>query len=540
MLASVWPAKDFCCKETLMSDFKLTYSTMFAPPRELHERFDAALARVRGQLGEDHGLFIDGAFVPRAEHIEKYNPADTRERLGRFAQASVTDVELAVAAARRAWPAWRRTPWQERVALLRRAARLVDERLYDMAAIVSLEVGKTRMEALGEVAEVSAFFDIYAQQMEENNGYDHKLPDDPLPHLVSHNRSVMKPYGVWAVIAPFNYPFALAGGPTAAALVTGNTVVLKGSVETPWSGLLLAQCLKDAGVPDGVFNALVGDGAHVGEALMRHDHIGGITFTGSYAVGMHILRTQAARAYPRPCIAEMGGKNAAIVTSRADLDVAAQGIVRSAFGMSGQKCSALSRVYVDRRVADALIEKLQAAVAKLAIGNPQLEATYTGPVATPAAQARHAECRALLEHSDGARIVASGPLPPDAARGFYCEPVIAEAPLNHPLWQREMFAPLVMIGRVDNAEHAMAEANASTFGLTAGFFGAEDEVDWFLDHIEAGVTYVNRPLGATTGAWPGYQPFGGWKGSGSTGKALASFHYLPQYMREQSQTRIGS
>jgi acyl-CoA reductase-like NAD-dependent aldehyde dehydrogenase len=520
-----------------MSDFKLTYSTMFAPPRELHERFDAALARVRGQLGQTHGLFIGGAFTPRTDILDKHNPAHTSELLGRFAQAAVGDVHAAVAAARRAGSAWRNTPWPERVALLRRAARLVDERLYDMAAIVSLEVGKTRMEALGEVAEVSAFFDIYAEQMEANHGYDHALPDDPLPHLVSRNRSVMKPYGVWAVIAPFNFPFALAAGPTAAALVTGNTVVLKGSVETPWSGLLLAQCLKDAGLPDGVFNALVGDGAHVGEALMKHDDVGGITFTGSYAVGMHILRTQAHRAWPRPCIAEMGGKNAAIVTARANLEVAAQGIVRSAFGLSGQKCSALSRIYVDHNVADALIEKLQAAVAQLAIGNPQHQATYTGPVATAAAHARHADCCRQLS-ANGARIVATGPLPPDAGSGYYCAPVIAEAPLNHPLWRKEMFAPLAMLVRVDNAEHAMAEANASDFGLTAGFFGAEDEVPWFLDHIEAGVTYVNRPLGATTGAWPGYQPFGGWKGSGSTGKALASFHYLPQYMREQSQTRI--
>ncbi|MGC4395457.1 aldehyde dehydrogenase family protein [Hydrogenophaga sp. T2] len=522
-----------------MSDFKLTYSTMFAPPPELHQRFDAALAAVRQhRLGQTHGLFLDGAFVPRAATIERHNPARLSELLGRFALASVDDVDQAVAAARRAWPAWRATPWPERVALLRRAARLVDERLYEMAAIVSLEVGKTRMEALGEVAEVSAFFDIYAQQMQDHAGFDHALPNDPLPHLVSRNRSVMKPYGVWAVIAPFNYPFALAGGPTAAALITGNTVVLKGSVETPWSGLLLAQCLKDAGLPDGVFNALVGDGGTVGEALMRHDGIGGITFTGSYEVGMRIYRAQAQRAWPRPCIAEMGGKNAAIVTARADLDVAAQGIVRSAFGMSGQKCSALSRVYVDRTVADALIERLQTAVQALAVGEPQLQTSWTGPVATAAAAARHAACVRELS-GPGARIVARGPLPADATQGHYCAPVVAEAPLDHPLWRREMFAPLVMIGRVDHAEQAMAEANASPFGLTAGFFGAEDEVAWFLDHIEAGVTYVNRPLGATTGAWPGYQPFGGWKGSGSTGKALASFHYLPQYMREQSQTRIG-
>lgn len=520
-----------------MSEFQLTYSTMFAPPRALHERFEAALQRVRAGLGQTHGLFIDGAFVERAALLDKHNPARQSELLGRFAQASVSDVDLAVAAARRALPAWRRTPWQERVALLRHAARLVDERLYEMAAAVSLEVGKTRMEALGEVAEVSAFCDIYARQMEENGGYDRALPDDPLPTMKSRNRSVMKPYGVWAVVAPFNFPFALAGGPTAAALVTGNTVVLKGSVETPWSGLLLAQCLKDAGLPDGAFNCLVGDGANVGEALVQHDGIDGVTFTGSYAVGMHILRAQVNRRWPRPCIAEMGGKNAAIVTARANLDVAAQGIVRSAFGLSGQKCSALSRVYVDRSVADALIERLRSAVEKVAVGEPQREASWTGPVATRAAQVRHADCRRQLD-GGGARIVAEGPLPPDAGEGFYCAPLVAEAPLDHPLWRKEIFAPLVMLGRADNAEQAMAEANASDFGLTAGFFGAEDEVDWFLENIEAGVVYVNRPLGATTGAWPGYQPFGGWKGSGSTGKALASFHYLPQYMREQSQTRI--
>lgn len=194
-------------------------------------------------------------------------------------------------------------------------------------------------------------------------------------------------------------------------------------------------------------------------------------------------------------------------------------------------------MYVDRQVADALIDRLHAAVEKLAVGNPQMESTWTGPVATAAAQARHAQCVRQLQ-ADGARIVASGPLPADAASGYYCAPTVAEAPLDHPLWQQEMFVPLVMIGRVDSADEAMARANASDFGLTAGFYGADDEVPWFLDHIEAGVTYVNRPLGATTGAWPGYQPFGGWKGSGSTGKALASFHYLPQYMREQSQTRV--
>lgn len=517
-----------------MSEFQLTYSTMFAPPPALHERFEQALARVRAGLGASHGLYIDGLQHARAAELDKRNPARLGESLGRFALASADDVQQAVAAARRAGPAWRATPWPERVALLRRAAQLVHQRLYDMAAVVSLEVGKTRMEALGEVAEVAAFFELFARQMEENAGYDHRLPDDPLPSMVSRNRSVMKPHGVWAVIAPFNFPFALAAGPAAAALVAGNTVVLKSSLVTPWSGLLLAQCLQDAGLPPGAFNCLLGEGESVGQALSRHEDVAGITFTGSYAVGMQLLRAQAARAWPRPCIAEMGGKNAAIVSARADLGVAAQGIVRSAFGLSGQKCSALSRVYVERSVADELVERLREAVRGIVVGEPQAASSWTGPVATRAAQARHAQASEAL----GAGIVARGALPADAAEGFYCEPVVAEAPLDHPLWTRELFAPLVMLARVDSLAQAMDLANASDFGLTAGFFGAEDEVDWFFDHIEAGVTYANRPLGATTGAWPGYQPFGGWKGSGSTGKALASFHYLPQYMREQSQTRV--
>ncbi len=521
-----------------MSVFKLTYSTMFAPPRELHERFDAAVQRTHGRLGQSHGFRIDGRIVQRSERHVVHDPAYLPRVLGDFGVAGPRDVDDAVAAAARAYPAWRATPWRERVALLQRVARLIDERLYDIAAAVSFEVGKNRMEALGEVAEVSAFFDLYAQQMAENHGYDRPLPDDPLPGFKSRNRSVLRPYGVWAVVAPFNYPFALAGGPVAAALVAGNTVVLKGALDTPWSSVLLDQCLHDAGLPAGVFNFVTG-GAGIGEALIAHDGIAGVTFTGSHRVGMHILRTQAARDVPRPCIAEMGGKNAAVVTEHADLDVAAQGIVRSAFGMSGQKCSALSRIFVASAVADALIERIARAMAGIAIGVPQDETTWIGPVTTRAAHERYRRCVAQLSEA-GARIVASGRLDSGLAerQGFFCAPVLAEAPPDHPLWREEMFAPVAMLARVAGFDEAIARANDSRFGLTAGFYGAEDEVEAFFEGIEAGVTYANRPQGATTGAWPGYQPFGGWKGSGSTGKGLASFYYLPQYMREQSRTRI--
>jgi 1-pyrroline-5-carboxylate dehydrogenase len=426
-----------------------------------------------------------------------------------------------------------------RARLLRGVGRLIEERVYDIAAALTLEVGKNRMEALGEAQEAADFFYTYCDDFERAQGFDRALPDDPLTSHVSRNRSVLKPYGAWAVITPFNFPVALAAGPVAAALITGNTVVLKGATATPWAGRLLADCIRDAGLPSGVFNYLSGSSAAIGATLVDHPLTAGVTFTGSYDVGRQIaLKLQSGR-YPRPCIAEMGGKNACIVTARADLERAAAGIVRSAFGMGGQKCSALSRLYVHRQVADALIDRLLQQCTALTIGDPARRENWLGPVATRSGYDDYARYAALLR-ADGARILTGGEQLRDAAlaRGFFVQPTLAEAPPEHGLWQVEMFLPILMLHRVASNDEAMRLANASPLGLTAGFYGAGDEVGWFQQHIEAGVIYANRPQGATTGAWPGYQPFGGWKGSGTTGKAIASFYYLPQYLREQSQTVV--
>jgi 1-pyrroline-5-carboxylate dehydrogenase len=329
--------------------FRLTYATMFDPPDAMHERFDAALESVRARLGERHELYVNGTDVASAHHVARRSPIDGTLALGDFAVAGRDHVEAAMRAARAAFPAWRATPLAERVRLMRRVADLMEQRVYGIAAALALEVGKNRMEALGEAQETVDFFRHYADDFESHGGYEHELPNDPLPGIVSRNRSVMRPYGVWVIIAPFNFPLALAGGPAAAALVTGNTVVVKGASDTPWAGRLLADCIRDAGLPPGTFNYLAGPGREVGEALASHPATAGITFTGSVAVGMRLLREVAGGAWPRPCIAEMGGKNACIVTARANLDDAAAGIVRSAYGMGGQKCSALSRLYVDAR-----------------------------------------------------------------------------------------------------------------------------------------------------------------------------------------------
>ena len=277
----------------------------------------------------------------------------------------------------------------------------------------------------------------------------------------------------------------------------------------------------------------------MGHALVAHPRTAGVTFTGSATVGMAIYRAMASGLHPRPCIAEMGGKNACIVTAHADLERAATGIVRSAFGLSGQKCSALSRVYADAGVADALIKKLQQKIAAINIGDPTEKANWMGPVTTSNALKNYgAFCQRLT--TDGGCILYGGEYltAGELRHGLFVAPTLAEAPAMHPLFQEEMFLPIVMLCRVADRAEAMRLANDSPLGLTAGCYGSEDDIAYFFEHIEAGVTYANRPQGATTGAWPGYQPFGGWKGSGSTGKAIASFYYLAQYLREQSRTVV--
>jgi len=519
--------------------FKLTYSTMFDPPEEMHARFEAALADVRSGLGATHAMHVEGRDVEAVRSYEKRSPVDRRRLLGHFPLGDAKDVDRAMAAAKAAFPAWRSTPPAERVRLVRRVSALLEERVYTIGAALALEVGKNRMEALGETQETADFFSGYAAEFERKGFYDHALPDDPLAGFRSHNRTVLKPYGVWAVITPFNFPLALAGGPVAAALVTGNTVALKGASDTPWAGRLLADCIRDAGFPSGVFNYVTGPGQVVGQALVGHADLAGVTFTGSYDVGMALYRRMAGGVHPRPCIAEMGGKNACVVTEHGDLERAATGIVRSAFGLTGQKCSALSRVYVEDSVADALLAKVLQKTEAVRVGDPCRRENWMGPVINEsAAEAFERYCSRLRE--DGGRILAGGTRIQDGdlAHGHFVAPTVAEAPSDHPLLREEMFQPILMVARVADLREGVARANDSTLGLTAGCYGNDEEVRYFLDHIEAGVTYVNRPQGATTGAWPGYQAFGGWKGSGSTGKAIGSFYYLPLYLREQSQTVV--
>ena len=332
---------------------------------------------------------------------------------------------------------------------------------------------------------------------------------------------------------------ALSSGPAAAALMAGNTVVFKPASAGAMSAVALMEAFRDAGLPDGVINLVMGPGDTVGDELAGSDAIDGIVFTGSYEVGMALHRAFV-HAYARPCIVEMGGKNPAVVMSSADLEIASEGIMRSAFGFGGQKCSANSRVYVHRSVHDELVRLLVEKSESISIGDPLVREHWLGPVIDARALARH-QAAVADARRDGTVYTGGEHLSDDGLeRGFYVEPtVVGQLPGDHRLFRDELFVPFTAVHAVDSLDEALALSNASVYGLTAGIFSQDDgEVERFLDGTEAGVLYVNRRAGATTGAWPGVQSFGGWKGSGSTGKAALGPWYVSQFLREQSRTIV--
>lgn len=512
---------------------------MFNPPEELHTQFEKELGKLKESLGKEYGMIIGGKEVYAAEKFEDRFPGNTDLLLGVFQKGTAEDATAALAAARKAFPGWSHTPWQERIALVRKAANLVDQRLYSMGAAMALEVGKNRMESLGDVAEMADLLRYSCTQMENHLGFKAEMGRDPFVGLNSTNVSVLRPYGVWVVISPFNFPAALTGGPAGAAMVAGNTIVIKPASDTPWIPRLFAECLRDAGIPDGVFNYVTGPGSTLGQALIESPEVDGITFTGSYDVGMGIYRTFANGKYVRPIILELGGKNPTIVSKNADLEIAAVGMMRSAFGLQGQKCSANSRILIHEDVYDQLVGRLVELTEKLVIGDPTERTVYLGPVINRGSFRDYEnyveELRLSGRILTGGKVLNQGPL----AKGYYVAPTLVDnLPYEHRLWNQEMFVPISTIGKFSDLETAMKIANSVNYGLTAGFYGSEEETKWFFDGIQAGVNYANRPAGATTGAWPGFQPFGGWKGSGSSGKNAGGLHYLQLYMHEQIQNLV--
>jgi 1-pyrroline-5-carboxylate dehydrogenase len=458
------------------------------------------------------------------------SPIDPSISLGTFPDSTASDVEAAVAAARNGAKIWNASSIGERLEFAARWKTVLAEDKYRLGLAALYEVGKSRLESIGEAEEAVDMLDYYPSELRINNGYVRSMNQ-----LVENETatSVLRPYGVFAVIAPFNFPLALSIGMITGALLGGNAVVFKPSPDCQLTGLLIAETLRKAGLPEGIFNIVLG-GAEVGHFLTTNKDIDGVAFTGSHKTGMSIFRHMAVQPWMKPVVAEMGGKNPAYVTARADLDRAAQGVVRSAFGLQGQKCSACSVVYVDNAIKDEFIKRCVAFAQTLSIGDPRQRATFMGPLYGPATVERF---DASVAQAQAEGIVHFGGTHLESRPENYVMPAIVEMSGPSNLTRDELFMPFVVIRGVENLEAGLAEGNDVAYGLAAGIFTRdEEELHYFLNNAQAGVLYANRASGATTGAWPGAQPFCGWKGTGVSGKGGLGAYFLPQFMREQSHT----
>jgi len=496
----------------LLSPFVNEAFTDFNDPA-IKQDMIAAIAKVRAELGATYDLVIGGRRVRTAATITSTNPARPAEVIGVHHAATEAEAKDAVEAANAAFPSWAKTPVSERVALLLRAAAMIRERHLTFCAWLTLEVGKNWAEADADVGECIDFLEFYAREAL-------RLDAATTPIQFPGERNLLRyiPLGAGAVIPPWNFPFAIMAGMTTAAIVCGNTVVLKPSPDAPTIAAHFVALLEEAGLPAGVVN-LVQGGPAVGRTIVEHPQVRFIAFTGSKKVGLEIheraAKTQPGQHFIKRTILELGGKDAIVVAADADLDAAVEGVAASAFGFNGQKCSACSRVIVDAAVYDAFCERLSERVAKYATGDPA-ENFATGPVINGVAHKRVLDYIALGK-GEG-RLIVGGNAIQTADGGYYIAPtVIADVAPTSLLAQEEVFGPLLAVIRASDFDDAMAIANATEYGLTGAIYtGSRKNLDRARDEFHVGNLYLNRKC---TGAMVGAHPFGGFNMSGTDSKA---------------------
>jgi 1-pyrroline-5-carboxylate dehydrogenase len=513
---------------------RVTYTNIGIDFSSLHAMLDREIPAAKARIGRSVDNLIAGVPDREGRSYEVTSPLDRELRLGRFVEASPETVGRALAAARKAAPGWARTPWEERVRIIEAAGANLAERRFDLGIACLLEVGKSRYEAIGEAEEALDIIPFYAEEMRRNSGFLRQLAS-AVPGETSNTR--LRPYGVFAVIGPYNFPIATPINLTTSALITGNTVVFKPSYGNGLTASIVVDCFVRAGLPAGVLNLICGGDA-TGKALIEGD-IDGAAFTGSMEVGHAIHSRIGNGPGVRPVIAEMGGKNATVVSASADLDTAAEGLVRSAFGLQGQKCSACEVAYIEAAVYDELVPMIVEKTSRLVVGSPAEDKdVFLGPLIDDRAGERYASAAAEARRDGKVLFGGSRLCGGIHDGGIYVEPLlVADLAPDHKQVREELFLPYLTLQKVASLEEGIERANSVRYGLTAGFYGRDpDALRTFLDRIEAGTVYANRRSGATTGAWPGIQSFGGWKGSGLTGKNAFGPHYLPLFMREQSQT----
>ncbi len=501
---------------------------------EFHKKFDKAITDVKNEFGNKFPIIINGKEIFSENCFTVRSPADKRITIAEFPKSTESQTVDAINSARNAFDEWSDTAYQKRVKIFRDCADNFSKQKFRLAAIMIFENGKNRFEAIGDIDEAIDFMRFYSYLLEKNEGYC-KTTHHPNSH--EKTQTVMKPYGVWGIIPPFNFPSAIAIGMTVGALLTGNTVVLKPASDAPLSAFEFAKLIYQK-LPAGAINFVTGSGSIVGQTIIKNPNVDGIAFTGSKEVGISGFK-DFTRTSAKPFISEMGGKNPVIVTKFADLENAAEGVIRAAFGFGGQKCSACSRAYVQNNVFDEFIAKIVEKTKNLKIGLPWEKDVFLGPLINEESKKKF-EDAVNLAKQDGCIIVGGDTLQnSEYDNGFYVTPtIVTDLPKDHKLIKDELFLPLLCIQKYDELEEALNLANDTEYGLTAGIFSEnKEQLEEFFKKIQAGVVYANRSASATTAALVSSQPFVGWKNSGTTGKGAGGENYLQQFMRTQTQTR---
>jgi 1-pyrroline-5-carboxylate dehydrogenase len=473
-----------------------------------------ALDYVGAHLGVEYSLIIGGKRLKTPEKIRSINPAHPAQVVGIHQKAGAAQVEPAMTAALRAFESWSKSSPHERSSLLLGAAEIIRKRKFEFMAWLTYEVGKNWAEADADVGETIDFLEFYAR---EALRLAQAAP--PIQYPGERNELLYIPLGVGAVIPPWNFPFAIMAGMTSAAIVAGNSVILKPSSESPTIAARFVEVLEEAGMPDGVVNFCPGSGATFGNAIVEHPKTRFIAFTGSKAVGLEI-HERAAQQRPgqiwiKRTILEMGGKDSIVVSADADLEAAVAGVVASAFGFSGQKCSACSRAIIEAPIYDMFVERLRERVAKLKVGDPVTNPDL-GPVINQAAldsMLRYIE----IGSKEGA-LIAGGSAPATADGGFFLQPTIfSEVPPHAVVAQEEIFGPVLALIKVENFDEGLRVANNTEYGLTGALYTlSRDHIDRARRDFHVGNLYFNRKC---TGAMVGAHPFGGFNMSGTDSKA---------------------
>lgn len=498
----------------MLPEFRNEPFTDFSQPHN-RDAMKAAIAKVKSQLGKEYPLVIGGQKIETGEWIVSTNPSQPDQVIGKFAKATKEHAEKGMKAALEAFEKWKHVPGADRARYLFKAAAIMRARKHELSAWMILEIGKSWAEADGDVAEAIDFCEYYGREMLRLS-----QPQPLTIYAGEENELTYIPLGVGVVVPPWNFPLAILVGMSTASIVCGNTIVLKPASETPAIGYQFLSIMEEAGLPPGVLNFITGPGGAIGDHLVSHPKTRFIAFTGSKEIGLRInelaAKSQAGQIWIKRVVAEMGGKDSIIIDSGVDPDVAAEGIVASAFGFQGQKCSACSRAILHKDVYDKVLEKVVERTKKLTLGPAEEQSSFMGPVSSKSAYS------SILQYIETGkkegRLMAGGQPAPTPEGGFFIQPtVIADISPTATIAQEEIFGPVLAVIKANDWKHALEIANNTEFGLTGAVYsGNREHLEQARREFHVGNLYLNRKC---TGALVGVHPFGGFNMSGTDSKA---------------------